>query len=105
MVDVLATIEAARTEVLEQQEYRDSQVKGRVITTLSPVTRQIGYTMPRGAFEVRQVIDGVVTFTQTYDTKLEAADEYAMLRAHGRRNLHEFLESIRPESSYRQQEA
>ena len=91
MVDVLATLGPA-------DQYRDAQVKGRVVTTMQPVTRQIGYGFPRPAFEVRQVIDGVVTFTKTYGTKLEAADDYATLRAHGRRNLHEYLFSARPDT-------
>jgi hypothetical protein len=80
-----------------ETQYRDTQVKGRVVTTMEPVTKQIGYGFPRPAFEVRQVIDGVVVRTQTFDTRLAAAEEYVMLRAHARRNLHEYLSSMQPE--------
>lgn len=84
-------------------EYRDAQVKGRVVTTMSPVTIQKGHGIPRPGFEVKQVIDGVVTHVETFPTRLAAADDYAMLRAYARRNLHEFLSSSRPESTFQQE--
>jgi hypothetical protein len=82
--------------------FRDSQVKGRVLTFMGPVSIQIGYGFPRPGFEVKQVMDGVVTSYKTFISKLEAADEYAMLRAHARRNMHAYLSSVRPESSYKE---
>lgn len=78
--------------------YRDQQVKGRVVTSMTDVKIQIGIGYPRPGFEVKQVIDGVVTSYQTFTTKLEAAEEYAALRAYARRNLHEYLSSVAPET-------
>lgn len=93
--------QAAHADMIGQ--YRDSQARGRVVTTMTPVNIQIGYGIPRPGFEVKQVIDGVVTHVETFDTRLAAADDYAMFRAHARRNLHEYLSSRRPESSFTQE--
>lgn len=64
----------------------DKQVKGRVVTNFDIVST--------GGFAVVQTIDGTTTFYQEFATRLEAAEEYALRRAHGRRNLHNYLASI-----------
>lgn len=99
--DTATEYQAAQRDLVGN--YRDSQVKGRVVTTMTPVNIQIGYGIPRPGFEVKQVIDGVVTHVETFATRLAAADDYAMFRAHARRNLHEYLSSSRPESSFTQE--
>lgn len=68
---------------------RDTQVKGRVMT--------FWLYIDQNRSRVVQTVDGSTTFTQEYETRLEAADDYAMLRAHARRNLHEYLASTQPE--------
>lgn len=72
---------------------RDSQVKGRVLTSRGPLA---------SGFFVKQEIDGVTTAYQTYASNTEAAEDFVTLRAHARRNLHEYLSSVRPESSYKE---
>lgn len=68
----------------------DKQVKGRVVTNFDSVST--------GGYAVVQTVDGTTVFYQEFATRLEAADEYALRRAHGRRILHEYLASIRPEN-------
>lgn len=94
------TPESRRYEVSQIPAYRevlrDSQVKGRVVTTLTP---------DAGGWQVKQQIDGDTTYTEQFTIRPLAAEQFVTLRAHARRNLHEYLSSVRPESSYSQQEA
>lgn len=80
----------------DYETLRDSQVKGRVVTTLTPDAT---------GWQVKQQIDGTTVTAEQFTIRPLAAEQFVTLRAHARRNLHEYLSSVRPESSYRQQEA
>ena len=78
--------------------YEDKQVKGRVVTTMAAAHLQRGYGMKWPGYEVKQVIDGVRTYYNTFRDKLSAAEEYAWLRATARRNLHKYLNDAAPDT-------
>lgn len=87
----LGNMDSTKTTVENDGTYvRDSQVKGRVLTSRGPLAT--------GGFFVKQEIDGVTTAYQTYEVVLQSAEDFATLRSHARRNLHEFLYDIRPEA-------
>lgn len=81
----------SRAYEVSQIVMRDSQVKGRVITTLTP---------EGDGWQVKQQIDGTMVSVESFTLRPLAAEQFVTLRAHARRNLHEYLSAIRPESTY-----
>lgn len=86
-------IDVAAATGPEQVNYRDVQVKGRVVTTMQTVPGG-----DEGDYQVKQVIDGHTMYNRQFMQKLSAAEEYAWLRATARRNLHEYLSDAAPDS-------